>query len=247
MSQSYAHRYLSNFVKGTDIDAMAPPLRLVIFDCDGTIVDSQHTIVACMQAGFERHGLDAPEPNDIRRTVGLSLLEGIARLAPDHPVEMHEQLVDGYKHSFREVKASPDHHEALYPGMENVITRLDDQGYLLGVATGKSQAGLRDTLDLHGLGPRFMTMQTADINPGKPHPGMIESALRETGAEIENTVMIGDTTFDMEMARNAGALAIGVSWGYHGREEMIDAGAHVIVDHSDELLHQVTVFLGEKE
>ena len=224
---------------------MTSPLKLVIFDCDGTIVDSQHTIVACMQAGFEHHSLDAPEPEAIRRTVGLSLLEGIGRLAPDHPLETHERLVDGYKHSFRKLKAQPDHHEALYPGMEDLISNLDQNGYLLGVATGKSKAGLHDTLDLHGLRPRFMTMQTADINPGKPHPGMIESALRETGADIENTVMIGDTTFDMEMAVNAGALAIGVSWGYHGVEELIEAGAQIVVDHSEELLQQVITLLGD--
>ena len=226
---------------------MTAPLKLVIFDCDGTIVDSQHTIVACMQKGFQRHGLDAPEAESIRRTVGLSLIEGIARLAPDHPHETHELLVDGYRSSFKEVKAQPDHHEAVYPGVQNAITRLDEGGYLLGVATGKSQVGLRETLERHDFSSMFMTLQTADINPGKPHPGMIESALRETGAEIENTVMIGDTTFDMEMAVNAGALAIGVSWGYHGKEELLEAGAHIIVDHGNELLHQVTLLLGEKE
>ena len=224
---------------------MTAPLRLVIFDCDGTIVDSQHTIVACMQAGFQRHGLNAPEPEAIRRTVGLSLLEGIARLAPDHPVETHERLVDGYRESFYEVKARPDHHEALYPGIEDVITRLDDDGYLLGVATGKAQGGLRDTLNQHNLTGRFVTLQTADINPGKPHPGMIESALRETGAEVENTVMIGDTTFDMEMAVNAGAVAIGVAWGYHGREELIEAGARTVVDHGPDLLQQIITLLGD--
>jgi len=224
---------------------MNKPLRLVIFDCDGTIVDSQHTIVACMQYGFEINDVDIPTAEAIRRTVGLSLLEGIGRLAPDHPVETHKRLVDGYRTAFKEMKARSDHHEAMYPGMENVITRLDDEGYLLGVATGKSLAGLKDTLASHGLRERFLTLQTADINPGKPHPGMIESALRESGAEIENAVMIGDTTFDMEMARNAGALAIGVSWGYHGSEELIEAGAEVVVDHSDDLLHQVAALLGE--
>lgn len=224
---------------------MTTPLKLVIFDCDGTIVDSQHTIVTCMQSGFERHGLAAPEPEAIRRTVGLSLLEGIARLAPDHPVEIHERLVDGYRESFYEEKARPDHHEALYPDMRDVITRLDEAGYLLGVATGKAQGGLRDTLKQHELTSRFVTLQTADINPGKPHPGMIESALRETGADVENTVMIGDTTFDMEMAVNAGALAIGVSWGYHGRDELVEAGAHAIVDEASGLLQQVISLLGD--
>jgi phosphoglycolate phosphatase len=224
---------------------MTQPLKLVIFDCDGTIVDSQHTIVACMQMGFERHGFEAPSPEAIRRTVGLSLVEGVGRLAPDHPLETHERLADGYRESFFEVKARPDHHEALYPGMDNVITRLDDQGFLLGVATGKAQSGLRETLDQHGLRSRFVTLQTADINPGKPHPGMIESALRETGADIENTVMIGDTTFDMEMARNAGAVAIGVSWGYHGTEELMEAGARVVVDQGNDLFHQVNDILGD--
>ena len=125
--------------------------------------------------------------------------------------------------------------EPLYDGMAALIERLAEAGWLLGVATGKSDRGLHACLDTHGIKHRFVTLQTADRHPSKPHPAMLEEALAEAGAEAANAVMIGDTTFDIEMARNAGVRAIGVAWGYHEPRELLEAGAIAVAETMDEL------------
>ncbi len=219
-------------------------MHLVIFDCDGTLVDSQHTIVETMKNAFSVSGLPEPEAEAIRRVVGLSLLECMARLAPDEPNTRHHELVEGYRAAYAAQRRQADRREPLFPGVRSVIEDLEAGGALLAVATGKSLAGLKRTLDEHELRGKFMSLQTADLNPGKPHPGMIERAIEETGADSEATVMVGDTTFDMEMAGNAGALAIGVSWGYHGAEELTEAGAHAVIDAFKELPALVDALLG---
>ncbi len=219
-------------------------MYLVIFDCDGTLVDSQHTIVETMKNAFSAAGLPEPEAEAIRRTVGLSLLECVARLAPDEPASRHHDLVGGYREAHAVVRSRSDRLEPLFPGVRGVIDDLAAGGALLAVATGKSLAGLKRTLDEHELRSSFVSLQTADLNPGKPHPGMIERAVEESGVEIDATVMVGDTTFDMEMAKNAGAVAIGVSWGYHGTDELMEAGAHAIIDALEELPTLVDALLG---
>ncbi len=219
-------------------------MHLVIFDCDGTLVDSQHTIVESMQYAFAASELPEPEAEEIRRVVGLSLLECMARLAPGETISRHHELVEGYREAFAVVRNRTDSRDPLFPGVRPVIEDLEAGGALLGIATGKSLAGLKRTLDEHGLRDRFMSLQTADLNPGKPHPGMIERAIEETGVDNDATVMVGDTTYDMEMAVNAGALAIGVSWGYHGTDELTEAGAHAIIDAFEELPALVDALLG---
>jgi len=220
-------------------------LRLVIFDCDGTLVDSQKTIVGCFQWAFENLGLDKPEPDAIRRTVGLSIMDGIGRMAPDSDDALRLQIVEGYREAFTRMRQRPDHEEPLYPGVVEVLDGLDAAGYLCGVATGKSLPGLKRTLELHGLLERFVTLQTADLNPGKPNPAMIEAALTQTGADVADTVMIGDTSFDIEMARNAGALAVGVSWGYHPVDELREAGAHGVIESFAELAPLLAHHMGD--
>jgi phosphoglycolate phosphatase len=130
--------------------------------------------------------------------------------------------------------------EPLYQGIADLIDVLDGYGWLLGVATGKSDRGLALCLDHHGLSQRFVTLQTADRHPSKPHPSMIETAMAEAGAAPETTVMIGDTSFDMAMARAAGVVAIGVAWGYHPREELIAAGADYIAEHPSDIVSMVS-------
>ncbi|HEX6959666.1 MAG TPA: HAD family hydrolase [Ferrovibrio sp.] len=210
-------------------------LRLVVFDCDGTLVDSQNAIVACMTAAYAAEGLKAPDAAAIRRIIGLPLVECMARLSPDHPADRHHRLAEAYKQAFFALRQRPDHHEPLFDGVIDTLDRLDAAGFLLGIATGKSRRGLVALLERHGLARRFVTLQTSDLCPGKPHPAMLQRAIAETGVEAADTVMIGDTSYDMEMARNAGVRGIGVAWGYHPPEELRLAGAAAVVTRFSEI------------
>jgi phosphoglycolate phosphatase len=206
---------------------------LVVFDCDGTLVDSQHAILACMRDAFTAHGCAAPENAAIRGVIGLSLDEAVARLAAAG--DPAEKVVEAYRHAFFALRSRPDFHEPLFPGVATALEALDSAGCLLGIATGKARRGLLATLERHGLLNRFVTLQTADSNPGKPHPAMLLRAMAETGADPDRTVLVGDTSYDMEMARRAGARAVGVAWGYHDRRELEAAGADRIVERCEEL------------
>jgi phosphoglycolate phosphatase len=204
---------------------MADTPKLCVFDCDGTLVDSQQTIIACMGGAFERHGLERPEPDSVRRVVGLPLDVAIARLHPDADSDLNEQLVIGYRDAFFALRGEGGVEEPLYPGTIEILEGLAQSGWILGIATGKGHRGLVLTLEAHGIKDKFATLQTADRAQGKPSPDMVLRAMEETGVRCEETVMIGDTTFDMEMARAGGVHAVGVAWGYHDPDELIAAGA----------------------
>lgn len=205
-------------------------LRLVIFDCDGTLVDSQHAIVAGMAAGFRAVGLPPPPRDAVRRVVGLPLVRAIMRIAPDIDEPTAERIADGYRDAHPTVRAAGASAEPLFPGMREALDDLAAAGFLLGVATGKGSRGLRHTLSVHGLEDRFATLQTADTALGKPDPDMVLRALAETGAEREDAVVVGDTVFDVQMSVAAGVPCIGVSWGYHEPAELAAAGAHSLVE-----------------
>lgn len=199
--------------------------RLALFDCDGTLVDSQHRICASMTAAFAERGHAPPGPDAVRAVVGLSLVEAVARLLPTLDMAEHAETAELYKRAFFRFRKRGEHEEPLYPGAVEVLDRLADAGFILGVATGKSRRGLDAVLDLHGLAGRFTTLQTADRSPGKPNPAMVLQAMSEAGVEARDTIMIGDTVFDVQMGRNAGVAAIGVGWGYHGVDDLRLAGA----------------------
>ncbi|MEX5730117.1 phosphoglycolate phosphatase [Rhodovulum iodosum] len=209
-------------------------LRLVIFDVDGTLVDSQGHIVAAMEAGFAAIGRVAPPPAAVLSIVGLSLEVGVMRLAPDLTGAEAARLVGAYRQAFFDLRvgsaASP-----LYPGAAEALEVLAARDeVLLGIATGKSRRGLDHVLDAHGLTGLFVTLQVSDHHPSKPHPAMVEAALKETGAAAGDAVMIGDTEFDMEMGRAAGVRTLGVSWGYHGAERL--SAAERVIDRFDALV-----------
>jgi len=199
-------------------------LRLAVFDCDGTLVDSQHAIVACMASAFIQEGLAAPTIADVRRIIGLPLAECMARLVPGEGGR-HDRLVEAYKDAFFKLRQRPDHHEPLFDGALAALAALEGEGWLLGVATGKSKRGLLAVLERHGLDRRFLTLQCGDMGPGKPDPAMLERAMADAGVAAQDTVMIGDTTFDMVMAQRARVRALGVEWGYHDPAELVAAGA----------------------
>ena len=208
-------------------------MKLVIFDCDGTLVDSQHVIIAAMSQAFEARGLPAPSADATRSIIGLSMMEAIATLHPSVDRPGAEALIESYRDAWLSMNREPEH---MFDGAEETVRALaarDD--VLLGVATGKSQRGVRRLLEEKDLKGCFVTIQTADDAPSKPHPGMIERALSETGVDPGCAVMVGDTVFDVEMAVNANVHAIGVGWGYHPREHLVDAGAGHMVSHFSEL------------
>jgi phosphoglycolate phosphatase len=209
--------------------------RLAIFDCDGTLVDSQANICLAMEDCFARAGFAAPERARARRVVGLSLVEAMQAMLPDDEPDTHLALAEDYKQAFHRLRGQGLVEEPLYEGVAELIEELESDGWLLGIATGKSDRGLKLCLERHGLHRRFVTLQTADRHPSKPHPSMIEQAMAEAGAGPETTVMIGDTTFDMLMARAAGAAAVGVAWGYHDAQELSQAGAHYIARDPSEI------------
>ena len=209
--------------------------RLAVFDCDGTLVDSQHSIVACMSTAFAAAGLAAPLADAVRRVVGLPLIECVGRLAPALAAADCRRVAELYKQAFTDLRSAAALEEPLFPGMRELIDALDQEGIMLGIATGKGQRGLRMVLEQHGLLGRFVTLQTADDAPGKPHPEMLRRAMAEAGAGPATTAMIGDTTYDILMARNAGTAAIGVAWGYHPPAELHAAGAHAVVDTAHEV------------
>ena len=219
------------------------PRRLIIFDCDGTLVDSQRTIIGAMNRAFDGLNFPCPSGDAIRRVVGLSLSESMARLLPEGSAGDHERLVEGYRSAFLEMRSASDYEEPLYPGVVEALARVEEDGMLAGVATGKSLRGLEATLRHHGIHDRFVTLQTADRNPGKPHPAMVRRAVAEAGAEPGTTTVVGDTTYDMEMARAAGAYAVGVSWGYHPVGELRSVGAHAVIDRFQDLAGVLTTLL----
>lgn len=200
-------------------------LRLALFDCDGTLIDSQHTIIASMGAAFRAVGREEPSAERVRRIVGLRLDLAFGALIGDADPETLEAAVDAYLAAFQALHADPAHAEPLYDGLLEALDAIEAEGWLLGIATGKSHPGLISTLERHGLRRRFVTLQTADRAASKPAPDMVLRAMAETGVERTRVVVIGDTAFDIAMAANAGVPSIGVGWGYHPLSELEAAGA----------------------
>ena len=213
--------------------------RLAIFDCDGTLVDSGATIYRALAAAFEQHGLKIPSPEVSRKVIGLSLTDAMAALLPDVPPEQHVALAEDYKRAFWNLRAAGEVEEPLFDGILELLDALEEDGWLLAMATGKSDRGLRHCLESHHIHARFVSLQTADRHPSKPHPSMVEQAIAEGGASPESSIVVGDTSFDIAMAVNAGARGIGASWGYHDAEELLEAGAIGVADQPLEVLNLI--------
>ncbi len=217
------------------------PSKLALFDCDGTLVDSQAMICMAMEQAFADVGQTPPPRDEIRRIVGLSVSVAAAYLAPDAAEKEQRLLAERYKQAYLAMRRAGTLEEPLYDGMADLLRTLSSDGWLLGVATGKSERGLKKCLEHHGLTSLFVTLQTSDHHPSKPHPAMALQAMEEAGVEAADTVMIGDTSFDIEMGRAAGCRTVAVAWGYHEIAEMRAAGA----DHAVTNIAELQACLGE--
>ena len=210
-------------------------IGMIVFDCDGTIVDSQAAIVEIMGSTFESYNLKRPERKDILLGVGLELGAGIQRLLPEENNFDIDEMCIVYKQFSSNYRKNNNIGDPLYPDAEQTIRKLHSEKWLLGIATGKSRVGLDYVLDLYGLNELFVTKQTSDSAAGKPNPEMLQNAMRDTALGPDSVFMVGDTTYDICMAQNAGTHSIGVSWGYHEAEELLEAGAEVVVHSFEEL------------
>lgn len=200
-------------------------LRLAVFDVDGTLVDSRATIHRAATEAARAVGLPAPAYDAVRQIVGLSLRDALAVLEPGLDEATLDAFTREFQESFRRMHAEPGFHEPLYAGAAETVARLKADGWLLAMATGNSRRGVLRVLDNYGWHTAFDTTHCADDGPGKPHPSMLIEAMKATGAEPGQTVMIGDTGHDMRMAVNARVRPQGVAWGFHTAEEVLAAGA----------------------
>ena len=217
-------------------------MKLVIWDIDGTLVDSHAVIMASMDAGMAAAGLPPLPHAQVSTIVGLSLPIAIATLLPGTSEAARDTVAEGYRTHYMTTRSAGE--SALFPGALATLTRLaarDDT--LMAVATGKSRRGLNALLDEHDLARFFATTECADGNPSKPAPGMILACLRDTGIAADRAVMIGDTSFDMDMARNAGTQALAVAWGHHPAARLTDAGARAVARDFPDLDRMIDEFL----
>jgi len=217
-------------------------MRLVVFDLDGTLIDSHAFITSVMTETFVSEGLSPPTPEEGRGVIGLSLPVALEKLSGVSGAAL-DALVARYRNIFH-ARVGDEGQELLFTGALDALNQLAaEPETLLGIATGKAMRGVERMLDMHDLGEHFVTRQTPDTNPSKPHPGMLISAMNETGVAPEQVVMIGDTTFDMEMAKAADCFAIGVSWGSHPENLLLDSGADVVIHSYNDLLPAINSLL----
>lgn len=192
--------------------------KLLIFDWDGTLMDSEAQIIQCMQSAFADFDLQEPTPDAVRNIIGLGLSEAIQALHDDADAELIEGLFNRYRHHFFSDQVLPAN---LFPGVEQTLSELDADGYLMAVATGKGRHGLDKVLNETGLGRYFVATRCADETFSKPHPEMLNQLIEFAGIEVKEAVMIGDTEYDLQMATNAGADSIAVSYGVHEVERLM--------------------------
>ncbi len=195
----------------------AEPTRLIVFDWDGTLMDSQARIVACLRAAIRETGLEPRSEEQLRNIIGLGLREALMALYPDADEAAWDALVYHYRRHFLELDDTPS---VLFDGAAELVRRLHDQGHFLAVATGKGRQGLNRVLEETGLASCFHATRCADESRSKPHPAMLLEILDVLGIAPEDALMIGDTEYDLLMARNAGVAALGVTYGVHDRARL---------------------------
>lgn len=192
--------------------------ELVVFDWDGTLLDSAGAIVQAIQSACRDLGAPIPDDASARHVIGLGLIDALRHAAPDLAPENYQAMVERYRHHY----LSGDHQLALFPGVPEMLSRLKDAGHILTVATGKSRLGLERALDHSGLRPLFQASRCADECHSKPHPQMLEELMAEFGISAEATLMIGDTSHDLLMASNASVDSLAVTYGAHPHDHLLE-------------------------
>lgn len=211
-------------------------MRLVVFDCDGTLVDSQQTIVSATTEAFEIVGVPVPARPDILSAVGLPIEVAMRRHAPAADDDQIDEILTLYRAAHIRMSQQSDRGQVLFDGMKAIIEKLGQEAQTrLGIVTMKSRRGLNRVVDAYDIRSYFSTLKSADDGPGKPAPDLLLDAMAACDVSAAQTIMIGDTSFDMLMAKAAGVFAIGVGWGYQSVEEIVEAGADAIAEHPDQL------------
>lgn len=207
--------------------------QLLIFDWDGTIIDSADKIANCLQASARDVGIAEPSTKAAKGIIGLGLAEAMQVLFPEHSIKVHQAVIEAYRHHFVTADTTQ---QALFRGVEAGLEALSTSGALLAVATGKSRVGLDRALNEHQLGSHFVTSRCADETRSKPHPQMLHEILEFTAIDPHKAIMIGDTSFDMEMAKNAGVHGLGAGYGVHTQEELLEHGATSVLDSFEDVV-----------
>ena len=216
--------------------------KLVVWDVDGTLVDSRQTIFDSMQRAFAEAGLPSLSYEAVRQVVGLGLREGIEALLPNAGPAQLDRATDAYRAAFGAKVNQPGYVEPLYEGAAETLDRLRAAGWKIAMATGKSRRGVETIIRMHGWADLFESTHCADDGPGKPHPAMVLEAMKALQVGPQRTIVVGDTAHDMRMAKAAGAYAQGVSWGFHTAEEVQDGGADHIAHDFAALNRQLDAF-----
>jgi phosphoglycolate phosphatase len=212
-------------------------MKLVLFDCDGTLVDSAGLIHEVMARTFVHFGYNRPDVSLTKSIIGLTLDIAIARMqGKPHVDDEAVAMTSHYKAIYAETRAEAGFEEPVFEGIHAMIDTLAKREELsMGAVTGKSRRGLNLIMDTHGFRQHFIVSRTADDCPSKPHPAMVTECCSQTGIVSADTIVIGDAIYDMQMAKAAGAKAIGVAWGYASVEDLWKAGADAIVNHPSEI------------
>ncbi|MGD8524714.1 MAG: HAD-IA family hydrolase [Thioalkalispiraceae bacterium] len=207
-------------------------LKLIVFDWDGTLMDSEARIVGCLRAALQ--DIDLPDQPDeqLKNVIGLGLKEALQRLHPEGNDREHQQLTDHYRYHFLESSKIPS---PMFDGAQTLLEELNRLGFFLAVATGKGRPGLDKVLSESNTGHLFHYTRCADETRSKPHPQMLEEIMDFCGVESHETIMIGDTEYDLQMANHAGAHALAVSYGVHDKQRLLDCAPLDCVDNINEL------------
>lgn len=205
-------------------------LRFIAFDFDGTLMDSADAIVVGVKACWAACGFPEPEDDQVRRIIGLPWEESVEALIPGAGAKEVAQIKEYHADIAAGKRTRHMVPETLFPGAAEMLSTLDSEDYLLGIVTSRGSSRLYDMLEEHRIHHHFVTIKTVDHGPGKPNPYLLREAMKEAGVDAADTIMVGDTVFDIQMACNAGTASIGVSWGVHEPDELTDAGAHHVAD-----------------
>lgn len=216
---------------------MTDKLKLAAFDLDGTLLDSIPSIVIGVTACWKALGFPEVGPDEIRNIIGLPWEQSIEKLMPGAGAREVEMINNYHTEIAQGIRQPPDRPpEKIFPGVMELLDALEDDGYVLAIVTSRSNRRFEALIDDNGLGGRFVSINTADQGPGKPNPFLLHKAMREAGVDAVDTVMIGDTTYDVQTGRNAGTGAVGVTWGVHPEADLFDAGAHHVADEIEDLV-----------